>query len=56
MSLKEDMDVLERYIEAGLGKEYLNGTAPRLKPEPASPDRSAVEKLPDYEWISRRGD
>jgi len=30
MSLKDDLDALERHIQNGTGEEYLKGTAPAL--------------------------
>ncbi|MDR9393957.1 MAG: hypothetical protein RI571_06470 [Roseovarius sp.] len=55
MSLKEDMDALERAIDAGKGREWLRGTYTN-PPEPDPADPSARPGLPDYRWITERGD
>lgn len=55
MSLKEDMDALERAIEAGKGEEWLCGeyTNP---PKPLPIDPSTRPGLGLYELIKQRGD
>ncbi|EDM71073.1 hypothetical protein RAZWK3B_16790 [Roseobacter sp. AzwK-3b] len=55
MSLRTDMDDLERAISYGKGKEFLRGEW-RLPPEPAPRDPSARGGLGNYEFIKARGD
>jgi len=55
MSLREDMDALERAIAKGKGKEFLRGEY-ILPPEPYPTDLSARQGLGNYEFIKRRGD
>lgn len=57
MSLREDLETMERYRDAGLLREYLLGTAPPLPPEglPADPSAGAPAK-DTYQFIKQRGD
>lgn len=55
MSLREDMDALERAIAKGKGKEFLRGEY-TLPPEPWPTDPSTRQGLGNYAFIQRRGD
>lgn len=57
MSLREDMDTLERYIARGDGDAYLRGEAKKLPPEGLPSDDTAGKKFPTtYAFIAARGD
>lgn len=56
MGLREDMETLQRHIENGTGRAYLEGTAPRLKPEPMPKDPTATMSMNAKGWEAARGD
>ena len=56
MGLKDDMHILGRHIERGTGKQWLEGTAEPLPPEPAPIDRSATMSVNNPGWMAARGD
>lgn len=55
MSLREDLEVMERHSRNGTLKEWFEGTAPRL-PEPYPSDPSTKPIADNYRWIAARGD
>lgn len=56
MGLRDDMDALERAIEAGKGKEWMRGEYVN-PPEPMPTDRSASAPSGNtYRFICQRGD
>lgn len=55
MSLKDDMDALERAIDAGQGREWIKGEYVNpLASEPTDP--SARPGMTDHRWMIERGD
>jgi len=55
LSLKDDMDALERAISAGKGREFLEGSF-SLPPARPPIDPSTRERLSLYNWLVSRGD
>lgn len=57
MSLREDIEAMERHKQNGTLREYLRGTADPLPPEPWPADKSATAH-PDttYGFIKSRED
>lgn len=56
MSLKEDMEILERHLRNGTARAYFEGTADPLPPEPKPTDPSATSSGSLVRWITARGD
>lgn len=56
MSLSDDLAAMQRHQDNGTLREWFNGTAPALPPEPWPADPSTSEGLPTRLWIFLRGD
>lgn len=54
MGLKDDMEALQRHIDNGTAKEFMEGTAKPLPKEPMPLDTSIGKK--GYAWERERGD
>lgn len=56
MGLRDDIEAMERHSRNGTLKEWFEGTAPSLPPEPMPCDPSARPGLGNYAWLTARGD
>ncbi len=63
MGLRDDMDVLQSYIDRGLGREYMEGTLTPEQRQGVAVDRNKMPSDPTSGmsmnspgWIAARGD
>lgn len=56
MSLKDDLAIMERHERNGTLREWFEGTAPMLPPEPWPCDPTARAKLSTPVLVRMRGD
>lgn len=56
MGLRDDIQIMERHKANGTLKEWFEGTAPSLPPEPWPSDPSTRASVSNYAFIAKRGD
>lgn len=56
MGLRDDLEIMERHQRNGTLRQWFEGTAPQLPPEPWPTDPSAAESGSTYQYIKNRGD
>lgn len=56
MSLRDDLEAMERHQENGTLKEWFEGTAPRLDAETVVSDPSTQPCKSTYHFVCLRGD